>query len=340
MKMEKAIKSKRVYVIAEIGGNFTKFEEAKNMIDAAAECGCDAVKLQTYRAETLTSREAFFAFETTGNIPQYEMFRKYETDEKLHKKVFDYAQEKNLDVFSTPSHITDVEMLERLGCFAYKIGSDDAVNVPFLRETARFGKPVILATGMCTLNEVEMSVNAMLEEGCRNISILHAISLYPTHPEDVNLNAILSLKRRFPDFPVGYSDHTLGITACICAVAMGAEIIEKHFTYDKNAEGPDHIHSADSEEMKQLVTMIREFEVMRGSGIKMPVSKELVSRINNRKSMVLNRDIKCGERLTRDCFDMKRPGSGILPKDVEFAVGKTFARDMQKENVVSWEDLM
>ena len=340
MKMEKAIKSKRVYVIAEIGGNFTKFEEAKNMIDAAAECGCDAVKLQTYRAETLTSREAFFAFETTGNIPQYEMFRKYEIDEKLHKKVFDYAQEKNLDVFSTPSHITDVEMLERLGCFAYKIGSDDAVNVPFLRETARFGKPVILATGMCTLNEVEMSVNAMLEEGCRNISILHAISLYPTHPEDVNLNAILSLKRRFPDFPVGYSDHTLGITACICAVAMGAEIIEKHFTYDKNAEGPDHIHSADSEEMKQLVTMIREFEVMRGSGIKMPVSKELVSRINNRKSMVLNRDIKCGERLTRDCFDMKRPGSGILPKEVEFAVGKTFARDMQKENVVSWEDLM
>ena len=156
----------------------------------------------------------------------------------------------------------------------------------------------------------------------------------------MNLNAILSLKRRFPDFPVGYSDHTLGITACICAVAMGAEIIEKHFTYDKNAEGPDHIHSADSEEMKQLVTMIREFEVMRGSGIKMPVSKELVSRINNRKSMVLNRDIKCGERLTRDCFDMKRPGSGILPKDVEFAVGKTFARDMQKENVVSWEDLM
>lgn len=339
MKMNEAIENKTVYVIAEIGGNFTRFEEAKIMIDAAAECGCDAVKLQTYRAETLASREAFFAFETTGNIPQFEMFRQYEIDERLHKKIFEYAQEKNLDIFSTPSHRTDVEMLERLGCFAYKIGSDDAVNIPFLREVARLGKPVILATGMCTLDEVEMSVNAMLEEGCRDISILHAISLYPTHSEDVNLNAMLSLKRRFPDFSVGYSDHTLGITACICAAAMGAEIIEKHFTYDKNADGPDHIHSADPKEMKQLVTMIREFEVMRGTGIKMPAPKELVSRINNRKSIVLSRDVKCGDRLTRDCFDMKRPGAGILPKDVEFAVGKTFARDMQKENVVSWEDL-
>lgn len=340
MKMYDALKKGRVYVIAEIGGNFTRFEEAKAMIDAAVECDCDAVKLQTYRAETLTSKEALFTFETTGNTSQFEMFRKYEIDEELHKKIFKYAQEKKIDIFSTPSHITDVEMLERVNCFAYKIGSDDAVNIPFLREVARFRKPIILATGMCTLYEVEASVNAILEEGCKDIVILHAISLYPTHPEDVNLNAILSLKNRFPDFPVGYSDHTLGITACICAAAMGAKVIEKHFTYCKNAEGPDHIHSADQKEMKQLVNMVREFERMRGNGIKMPVSKELISRVNNRKSVVLNKNIKCGDRLTKDCFDMKRPGTGILPKDVEFAIGRAFARDMQKENTVTWEDLL
>ena len=339
MKLKEALKNKRIYVIAEIGGNFTTFEEAKSMIDAAKECDCDGVKLQTYRAETLTSRKAMFEFETTGHRPQFEMFQSLEIDKDLHEKIFDYSRQKGIEIFSTPSHMTDVEMLEQLNCPIYKIGSDDAVNIPFLRGIARLKKSIILATGMCTLDEVEESVNAILEEGCSDIFILHAISLYPTHPEDVNLNAILDLKRRFPNIPVGYSDHTLGSTACICAAAMGAEIIEKHFTYDKNADGPDHIHSADPKEMQKLVSMIRDFEVMRGTGVKMPAPGELVSRINNRKSIVLNRDIKSGERLTDSCFDLKRPGSGIQPKDIKYALVRTFIRDMQKEDIVMWEDL-
>lgn len=330
---------KKIYIIAEIGGNFLEFEQAKTMIDAAADCGCDAVKLQTYRADTLSSKKAMFAFETTGNTSQFDLFKKYEIDEALHKKVFSYARKKGLDVFSTPSHITDVELLERCGCPMYKIGSDDAVNIPFLRQIAKFGKPVILATGMCTMEEVERSVNVLYEGGCREVSLLHAISLYPTHSEDVNLNAILTLKDRFPNISVGYSDHTIGVTACICAAAMGADIIEKHFTYDKNADGPDHIHSADPMEMGQIVNMIREFEVMQGTGIKMPASGELVSRINNRKSMVLVKNVKSGERLTNSCFELKRPGSGIQPKDVEYAIGRKFARDMDIEDIITWEDL-
>jgi len=339
MNMMNALKEGRIYIIAEIGGNFLKFEEAKIMIDAAAECGVDAVKLQTYRAETLVSRNAMFAFETTGNVPQFEVFRKYEIDEELHRQIFAYADKKGLEVFSTPSHITDIRLLERCGCSIYKIGSDDAVNIPFLREVASFKKPIMLATGMCTMEEVEHSVYAILEQGCKDISILHAVSLYPTHKEDVNLNAMLSIKQRFPGIPVGYSDHTLGITACVCAAAMGAQIIEKHFTYDKNAEGPDHMHSADPAEMKNLVSMIREFEIMRGSGIKMPVRGELLSRINNRKSMVLIKDVKSGDRVTMDCFGIKRPGSGILPGDVSYAVGRTFVRDMKCDEIIKWEDL-
>lgn len=334
-----SLKSRRIYVIAEIGGNFTRFKEAKMMIDAAAECGCDGIKLQTYRADTLVSKNALFDFEATGKTNQFELFKSLEINEKLHEDIFDYSREKGLEAFSTPSHITDVVMLEKINCPIYKIGSDDATNIPFLQEIARFGKPIILATGMCTMEEVEQSVSAIMEKGCNNIAILHAISQYPTHKEDVNLNAMIGIKNRFPNLPVGYSDHTIGLTACVCAAAMGADIIEKHFTYDKNANGPDHIHSSDPKEMKQLVSMIRDIEIMRGDGIKKPVPGEVANRVNNRKSIVLNRDVKQGERLTEDCFGIKRPGSGILPKDVKYAIGRKFVRDLKSDDVVTWEDL-
>lgn len=339
MNYKDSIGSGRIYIIAEIGGNFLTFEEAKIMIDAAKTCGADAVKLQTYQADTLASRTAMFAFETTGNTSQYDMFKKYEVGESLHKEVFAYAQEKGLEVFSTPSHRTDVELLEHCGCPIYKVGSDDATNIPFLRELAQLGKPILLATGMCTLSEVEESVSAMQEEGCQDISLLHAISLYPTHDEDVNLQAMTTMKKKFPLLPVGYSDHTIGITACVCAAAMGAQIIEKHFTYNKNAEGPDHIHSADPAEMKRLVSAVRQFEVMKGTGIKSPAAGEILSRVNNRKSVVLTKPVKAGERLAEACFGLKRPGSGILPKDVRYAIGREFVRDMEADEIVKWEDL-
>lgn len=329
----------RCYIIAEIGGNFTTFEEARRLVDEAAKCRVDAVKLQTYRAATLSSTKAMFDMENTGRTSQYELFKKYEIDEALHRDVFAYADAKGLDWFSTPSHETDVDMLERLGVRAYKIGSDDAVNLPFLRYVARKGKPVILSTGMCTLDEVRESVDTILAEGNNRLTLLHAITSYPTHPENVNLSAMQTLMREFPGVSVGYSDHTLGATACICAAAMGARMVEKHFTYDRAAPGPDHMLSADPAQMKDIVDSIRSFELMRGTGEKKPAASEQTTRINNRKSIVLTRPARTGEAFTQASLAIKRPGYGIPPKYLDQIVGRRAARDMEADDVLSWEDV-
>ena len=329
----------RCYIIAEIGGNFTTLEEARRLIDAANSCGVDAVKLQTYRADTVASTKAIFDMENTGVVSQHELFKKYEVNEALHHEVFKYAEAKGLDWFSTPSHPTDVELLEKCGVGAHKIGSDDAVNLPFLHYVARTGKPVLLSTGMCTLEEVRESVAAILAEGNEKLILLHAITSYPTHAENVNLAAMQTLMQAFPQLDIGYSDHTQSPIACLCAVAMGARVIEKHFTWDKNADGPDHRLSADPAEMKWLVEAVRNFEIMRGSGIKRPAESEKITRRNNRKSVVLNRSVKAGERLSEEDIAVKRPGYGIGPKYFEQIVGRTVAADMEKDAVLTWNDL-
>jgi len=330
----------RCYIIAEIGGNFTTLEQAKRLIDAAAQAGVDAVKLQTYRAETLSSRKAMFDMENTGVVSQFDLFRKYEIAEDLQRKVFANAEASGLDWFSTPSHRTDVDMLERLGVGAYKIGSDDAVNLPFLRYVARLGKPVILSTGMCTLDEVRESVQAILDAGNRKLMLLHAVTSYPTHPDNVNLAAMQTLAREFPQLDVGYSDHALGPVACICAAAMGARIIEKHFTWDKRAEGPDHILSADPDEMKFVVDSVRQFERMRGDGVKRPAPSEASTRKNNRKSVVLERPIRTGEQLTAAHLAVKRPGYGIAPKHLDELIGRSVRRDLEADAILTWDDLV
>jgi N-acetylneuraminate synthase len=310
------------------------------LIDEAHVFGVDAVKLQTYRADTISSTNAIFDMENTGVVSQHELFQKYEVNEALHHDVFAYAEFKGLDWFSTPSHATDVDFLERCGVGAYKIGSDDAVNLPFLRAVARTGKPMMLSTGMCTLEEVRESVDAILAEGNEKLIVLHAITSYPTHSENVNLAAISSLMQAFPQLAIGYSDHTLSPVACLCAVAMGARVIEKHFTYDRQADGPDHMLSANPVEMKWLVEAVRNFEVMRGSGIKRPADSEKTTRRNNRKSVVLNRSVNAGERLSEQDIAVKRPGYGIGPKYFEQIVGRTVAADMEKDTVLTWNDLV
>jgi N,N'-diacetyllegionaminate synthase len=329
----------RCYIIAEIGGNFTTFAEAKRLIDEAHGCGVDAVKLQTYRADTIASVNAIFDMENTGVVSQHELFRKYEVNEALHQDVFKYAESKGLDWFSTPSHATDVDLLEKCRVGVHKIGSDDAVNLPFLRYVARTGKPLLLSTGMCTLEEVRESVAAILAEGNDKLILLHAITSYPTHAENVNLAAMQTLMQAFPRLDVGYSDHTQSPIACLCAVAMGARVIEKHFTYDKSADGPDHLLSADPAEMKWLVEEVRNFETMRGSGIKRPADCEKITRRNNRKSVVLNRSLKAGSLLTEDDIAVKRPGYGIDPKYYEQIMGRRVAKDMEKDSVLTWSDL-
>jgi len=337
--MFKNYRRNRCYIIAEIGGNFTTFAQAKRLIDAAHECGVDAVKLQTYRADTIASTKAIFDMENTGVVSQHDLFRKYEVNEVLHRDVFKYAESKGLDWFSTPSHETDVDLLEKCGVGAHKIGSDDAVNLPFLRYVSRTGKPILLSTGMCTLEEVRESVSVILADSNDKLILLHAITSYPTHPENVNLAAMQTLMQAFPQLDIGYSDHTLSPIACLCAVAMGARVIEKHFTYDKKADGPDHMLSADPAEMKWLVEAVRNFEIMRGSGIKRPAESEKITRRNNRKSVVLNRSVKAGERLTEQDIAVKRPGYGIGPKYFEQIVGRTVAADMEKDAVLTWNDL-
>ncbi len=329
----------KCFIIAEIGGNFTTFEQVKRLIDEAASCGVDAVKLQTFRADTIASKSAVFDMENTGVISQYDHFRKYEIDATFHKEIFDYARSNGVECFSTPSHETDVELLERLSVCAYKIGSDDAINIPLIKYIARKRKPVILATGMCTMDEVRASVSAILEEGNDKIVLLHAVTSYPTHPEYVNLLAMQSMMKEFPLFAIGYSDHTVGITACICAAAMGARVIEKHFTYDKHAEGPDHMLSAEPREMKEIVERIREFERMRGNGIKRPAESEKTTRVNNRKSITMVKDLKAGKVLTREHIDIKRPGYGIEPKYIQQIIGRTANKDLQPDDVLNWGDI-
>lgn len=327
------------YIIAEIGGNFTTWDEARRLVDDAKACGVDAVKLQTYRADTVASTKAVFDMENTGVVSQHELFKKYEIGEDLHVKVFEYARKAGLDCFSTPSHESDVELLEKIGVPLHKIGSDDAVNLPFLRYVARTGRPIILSTGMCTLDEVRESVAAIRAAGNRELVLLHAITSYPTHAPDVNLRAMTTLQQAFPDVIVGYSDHTLTSTACLAAVALGAKVLEKHFTFDKKAEGPDHMLSADPAEMKELVRAVRELELMLGDGVKKPAAAEKKTRVNNRKSLIVERPVRKGETLTREHLSIKRPGTGLAPKLLDEVIGKTAVRDLQKDEILQWDDL-
>ena len=337
--MFKNYKKDRCYIIAEIGGNFTTFEQAKCLIDAAYDCEVDAVKLQTYRADTISSKLAMFDMENTGVASQHELFKKYEVNEILHKSVFEYAESKGLDWFSTPSHETDVDLLEKCGVGAHKIGSDDAVNIPYLKYVAQTGKPIILSTGMCTLEEVKQSVDAILTEGNDNLILLHAITSYPTHPANVNLRAMQTLMDNFPHLDVGYSDHTLSPVASLCAVAMGAKVIERHFTYDKESDGPDHMLSADPQEMKWLVDAVRTFEIMRGTGIKRPADSEKITRYNNRKSLIIEHAVKAGQSLSASNVSIKRPGYGISPKNYEQVIGRKVKTDLHDDAVLTWNDL-
>lgn len=337
--MLKNFKKDRCYIIAEIGGNFTTFEEAKKLVDLAYESGVDAVKLQTYKADTIVTKSAKFDLDNVGEMNQYELFEKYQIDFALHKKVFDYIDSKGLEWLSTPSHKTDVDMLDELGVRSHKIGADDATNLPLIKYVAQTGKPILLSSGMCTIEEVRDMINVCLEVGNDKIILFHTVSNYPTYPEQVNLKAMQTLKKEFPYLKIGFSDHTIGSTACFAAACMGAEVVEKHFTYDKNADGPDHQLSANPKEMKEIVDKIREFETMKGSGAKKPVGKEITNREKNRKSIVAIKPIKKGEVFTLGNIDIKRPGHGIAPKYFEEILGKYAKEDIEDDKVLNWSDI-
>lgn len=327
------------YVIAEIGGNFTDVEKGIALIDAAADAGVQAVKLQTYRGATIATKSAMFDMENTGTISQQDYFRKYEISEEDHKTLFAHATLRGLDCFSTPSHPDDVDMLERCGAPCYKLGADDTTNTPFLQYVASMDKPIILSTGMCLLSEVHKAVDVILATGNDQIILLHTISGYPTYPEQVNLRAMLTLQKEFSAFPVGFSDHTMGLWASLAAATLGARMIERHFTLDKHAKGPDHMLSSEPAEMTELVRQIRHMELLMGSPIKRPYGPEVHNRSNNRKSLVVMRPIRAGETFTHENIWPKRPGTGLPPEQADMVMGRYAARDLDEDTLLSWEDV-
>jgi N,N'-diacetyllegionaminate synthase len=330
-----------VYVIAEIGGNFATVAEGKALVDAAIDAGADAVKIQTYRAATVSSRKARFAaegMEFTGDASQFEMFVKYQIDDDVQRQIYDYAATRGILLFSTPGHQSDAVELEKLGNAVYKVGSDDATNLPLLRDLARLGKPILLSTGMCTMEETRRAVDAVLGQGNAELVLLHCVTNYPADPASVNLGAMVAMRHEF-GLPVGYSDHCLGNEVCLAAAALGACVLEKHFTLDKNAEGPDHALSSTPDEFTALVKGVRAVEAALGDGVKRPAASEATTRLNNRKSIVALRDIKAGERLAAAAVDIKRPGYGIESLHWEAVIGKVALRDIPADEILTWEML-
>lgn len=328
-----------IYVVAEIGGNFQDLVTAKRLVDLAKRAGVDAVKLQHYRAETITSKKALFDMEYTGVTSQYELFKRYELDDELTAAVVSYCRQQRITVLSTPSHQSDVDSLEQHGLPAYKIGSDDAVNLPLIKHVARIGKPILLSTGMCTMTEVQAAVDAILEEGNDRIVLLHCVSSYPAPPEAVNLRAMTAMSGHFA-CPVGYSDHTLGIDACYAAAALGASVLEFHVTHDKSAAGPDHRLSKDFEETVALVAKVRALPLLLGDGRKRPAASEVLTMRNNRKSLVLTAPVRAGDKITPKNVAIKRPGSGIPCRHYYGVLGKTASRDLAADDPLTWDDIL
>jgi len=308
-----------VFIIAEAGVNHNgSLDLAKRLVDVAVDAGADAVKFQTFKTENLVSRnakKADYQKETTDTSEsQFDMIKKLELDMDTHQKLIDHCQENNIMFLSTPFDNDSVNLLSDLGLQIFKIPSGEITNLPYLRHIGSLDKQVILSTGMSNIQEVEDALTILVGAGTlkENITVLHANTMYPTPMEDVNLNAMSTIQNEF-GIAIGYSDHTLGIEVDIAAVAMGASVIEKHFTLDKTMDGPDHKASLEPKELKAMVSAIRNIEKALGSSEKKPSPSESVNIDIVRKSIVANQDIKEGDFLTDKNIAVKRPGNGISP---------------------------
>ncbi|MCL5962262.1 MAG: N-acetylneuraminate synthase family protein [Chloroflexi bacterium] len=327
-----------VFIVAEIGYNFDTLEVARKTIDAAVDCGVDAVKFQTFRAETIVRRDAIFPSEAGGGS-QFEEFKRYELSEAQHLELFEYARQRGILCFSTPSHYDDVDLLERIGISVYKVGSDDLTNLPFLDFVARKKRPLMLSTGMATMSEVAEAVETVRAAGNEELILLHCVSNYPaTDMATLNLRAMKSLARAF-DVPVGFSDHTLGTEIALTAVALGATVIEKHFALSKDLPVPDASLSADPMEFRALVEGIRKVEAALGKGSKFPAASEKDMRRDTRKSIMAARPISKGTVITRDMLVIKRPAWGLEPKMLDRVLGRTAQVDLAEEEFVTWDKI-
>lgn len=327
------------YIISEIGVNFSTFEEGKKLIDASIAAGADCVKIQTFKAEALTTKDAIFDLPKIGKVSQYKVFKELELSDSLQKKLFDYAKKKNIVFFSTPADKQDVNFLEELNMPIYKIGSDDATNTPFIEYIAKLKKPTFVSTGMCNMKEVLDIKEIFSSNNNDKLAILHCVTKYPTEPEFANLKSINTLKKKLK-IPIGYSDHSLGIDVCKTAVSIGANIIEKHVTMNKHLKGPDHILSATPKELKELVNFSKIAFSCLGNGIKKPAACEEFTRKESRKSIVTIKNIMKGDKISKNMIKIMRPGYGIQPKDFNKIIGKTAKHDIKIDQVLKWTDLI
>lgn len=331
-----------VLIIAEAGVNHNgSVETAKRMIDKAVEAGADVIKFQTFKSEKLVSKSAKQAEYQMKNIAnaendsQLDMLRKLELSESDHNELMDYCAKKQIRFFSTAFDMESVDYLHSLQMGLWKIPSGEITNYPYLKKIAGFSEPVILSTGMCELQDVSEAISVLCDNGLRKeqISLLHCNTEYPTPFEDVNLLAMNELREKF-GVRVGYSDHTKGIEVPIAAVALGAEIIEKHFTLDRNMEGPDHKASLEPDELKAMVAAIRNIERALGNGHKSVSESERKNIAVARKSIVAVRNIKEGEVFSETNLTVKRPGNGISPMRWEEVIGKIAKKDFQEDELI------
>lgn len=328
----------KVIIIAEAGVNHNgDIEIAKKLIDVAVESGADYVKFQTASLDGIVSKSAKMSQYQIKNIgvetSQKEMLSKLLLPYEAFEELYEYCKKRNIAFLSTPFDIESIDFLDDLGVPFWKIPSGEVTNYPYLKHIGQTGKPVVMSCGMSTLEEVEAAIRVLKENGTTEISILHCNTDYPTKMSDVNLRAMNWLKEKL-GVPVGYSDHTLGTEVSIAAVAMGAEIIEKHFTLDRGMEGPDHICSLEPLELKQMVKAIRNIEQALGEREKKVTDSEKHNIEVARKSIVCAKRIKCGETITEDMLTTKRPGNGINPMLWELVIGKSSNRDYEEDDVL------
>jgi N-acetylneuraminate synthase len=339
----------KVFIIAEAGVNHNaELDLALKMIEAAADAGADAVKFQTFKAEGVISRYAPKAEYQIKNMngsaeSQLEMARKLELKLDDFITLKEHCDQIGIKFMTTPFDHDCADFIFEL-IDIYKIPSGEISNLPFLEHIARKGKPIILSTGMSLLEEVELAVETVkknqpeISSEYPPLTLLHCTSNYPTRFEDVNLRAMQTMREKFK-LPIGYSDHSLGIEVPIAAAALGAEVIEKHFTLDKNMSGPDHKASLELDELKKMVESIRNVEKALGDGVKKPVtSEEEIIRVA-RRSLIAGKQLEKGTVLTRELIKIKRPGTGISPVDLDLALGKTLNKSKQDDEVIFWKDL-
>ena len=326
-----------VYIIAEAGVNHNgSFELACRLADAAKEAGADCVKYQTFKSEKLVSKnaqKAEYQKKTTGDSSQQDMLKKLELSFDSFVKLKEYCDKIGICFLSTPFDFDSIDFLDSLNMPFWKIPSGEVTNYPYLVALAKTGKPVVMSTGMCEMSEISDAIKVLIDNGTKDIKLLHCNTEYPTPFEDVNLAAMKTIRDAF-NVEVGYSDHTKGIEVPIAAVALGATIIEKHFTLDRNMEGPDHKASLEPDELKKMVDSIRNIEKSIGTGIKEPSASEKKNIAIARKSIVTKKVIKAGEVFTIENITVKRPGTGISPMRWNEIIGTKAVKDYYEDEII------